>query len=263
MDFKPFGSNLDISSPFVFFGISSIPLLKGLSKPTAPALALGIALSLSTAPAVQAYTPVVSFTYDGKSYTAYNNTSPITWSEARAYALSVGGDLVSLDTAAENGAVFAQITNYNNLWNSVPYSQLAGPYIGLFQPNASDTLTGWQWVDGSLLTNASWYTGQPDNAYGVENVAAYFNQVANGLTFTIAPLIRFRVQTTTRRLMIICPNHSSLNLIQFPLPHLSLVAWPPLAGLAAFADVLIKSIFDFLVTNIFKGPPTWFWLSGP
>ena len=179
MDFKPFGRNVDKSSPFVFFGIASIPWLKGLSKPTAPALALGIALSLSTAPAVQAYTPVVSFTYDGKSYTAYNNTSPITWSEARTYALSVGGDLVSLDTAAENGAVFAQIgyTSFPSLWNSVPGSQFVGPYIGLFQPNATDVQTGWQWVDGSLLTSASWYPTQPDNGYGVENVAAYFNQV--------------------------------------------------------------------------------------
>jgi len=179
MDFKPFGNIKDKSLPFVFFGIASLPWLKGLAKPTAPAMALGIALSLSSASAARAYTNIVSFTYDGNSYAAYNNSSPITWSEARAYALSVGGDLVSLDTPAENGAVFAQIqyTIFPNLWTSVPGSLSIGPYIGLFQPNASDVQTGWQWVDGSLLTSASWYSGQPDNGYGVENIAAYFNQV--------------------------------------------------------------------------------------
>jgi len=180
MDIKPFRSIAKKSFLFVFSGIANIPCPKGLTKPSAPALALGIALSLATAPAVQAYTPVVSFTIDGKSYAAYNNTSPITWSEARTYALSVGGDLVSLDTAAENLAVFAQIgyTSFPSLWNSVPGSQFVGPYIGLFQPNAADAQSGWQWVDGSLLTSASWYPTQPDNGYGVENVAVYFNQVS-------------------------------------------------------------------------------------
>ena len=171
-----------LENPFrlVYFGISSIPSPRNFLRPTVSTIALGIALALSTIPAAQAYSEVVSFTYDGRTYKAYNNTSPITWSEARAYALSVGGDLVSLNTLAENTAVFAQIgySSFPSLWNSVPGSLFVGPYIGLFQPIATDVTTGWRWVDGSLLGSDSWYPGQPDNGYGVENVALYFNQVS-------------------------------------------------------------------------------------
>jgi len=178
--FQPGWRILENQFTFAFFGNAGIPLPRGLLGPTVLSIALGIALVLPTTPAAQAYSEVVSFTYDGRTYKAYNNISPITWSEARAYALSQGGDLVSLNTAAENTAIFAQIgySSFPSLWNSVPGSQFVGPYIGLFQPDAPLVDSGWQWVDGSLLTSASWYSGQPDNGYGVENVALYFNQVS-------------------------------------------------------------------------------------
>jgi Lectin C-type domain len=145
-------------------------------------IALAITLGVGMTPAAQAYTQVTAFTYDGKSYAAYTNSTQITWTEARNYAFSVGGDLVSLNTPAENTAVFAEIqySIWPSLWTSVAGSQFVGPYIGLYQPNPVEVQTGWKWVDGTSLTSndASWYPSQPDNGYGVENVAVYFNQVS-------------------------------------------------------------------------------------
>jgi len=146
-------------------------------------IALAITLGMGMGPAAQAYTQVTSFTYDGKSYAAYSSPTEITWTEARNYALSINSDLVSLDTEAENSAVFAQIgySSFPDLWKLLPFpnsnSDYVGPYIGLYQPVGSDVTTGWQWVDNTSLSyTTGWANGEPNNANNVENVALYFNK---------------------------------------------------------------------------------------
>jgi hypothetical protein len=161
-------------SPWITFssGLSSSSLL-----------ALAITLGMGMAPAAQAYTQVTSFTYDGKSYAAYTSPTEITWTEARNYALSINADLVSLNTEAENSAVFAQIgySIFPDLWKLLPFpnsnSDYVGPYIGLYQPVGSDLTTGWQWVDNTSLSyTTGWAGGEPNNGDNVENVALYFNK---------------------------------------------------------------------------------------
>ena len=185
MNAKLSATNLEKQFAFLFFGICIHHWLKGLLKPTVPSIALGIALGLSTAPAANAYSEVVSFTYDGHSYKAYDNTSPITWTEARTYALSLGGDLVSLDTASENTAVysFIQYASTPGLWDGD-----IGPYIGLLQPPGSpEPSGGWKWVDNTLLNYSGWYVvpgfpnfTEPNNGNGAdENVGIYFKRSDN------------------------------------------------------------------------------------
>ena len=146
-------------------------------------IALAITLGMGMTPAAQAYTQVTAFTYEGKSYAAFTSPTPITWTEARNYALSINGDLVSLDTEAENSAVFAQIgySSFPDLWKLLPFpnsnSDYVGPYIGLYQPVGSDGTTGWQWVDNTSLSyTTGWAGGEPNNADNLENVALYFNK---------------------------------------------------------------------------------------
>jgi len=129
-------------------------------------------------PAAQAYTQVTSFTYDGTSYAAYSSPTEITWTEARNYALSVNGDLASLDTALENAAVFSEIeyTRFPSLWTAGTFY---GPYIGLAQqPGSFEPTAGWKWVDNTQLSYDDWYTNQPDNGFGLDNVAFYYRNVA-------------------------------------------------------------------------------------
>jgi len=161
-----------------------------VSTPNFPALflfAFALGVGVGTAPAAQAYIKVTSFTYDGKSYAAYTNSSDplekITWTEARNLALSIGGDLVSLETEAENNAVFANIgyASFPSLWTLLPYpnsnSDYVGPYIGLYQPVGSNVTTGWEWVNNTSLSyTTGWANGEPNNGDNVENVALYFNK---------------------------------------------------------------------------------------
>ena len=144
-------------------------------------IAISAVLAAAVAPAAQAYTEVTSFTYDGHSYKAFTNSTQITWTEARNFALSTGGDLVSLNTSAENNFVFSQIGTSASVNGPALWYQLGGdyfgPYIGLFQqPGSPEPGQGWQWVDGNSLSYTSWYSGQPDNATN-DDVVFYFNNL--------------------------------------------------------------------------------------
>ena len=80
------------------------------------------------------YTLANSFSFGGSSYRTYSVDEGISWTQARTFAQGLGGgyDLVSINSAAENTAVFDQITD-PSLWAISG----AGPYIGLFQPSGS------------------------------------------------------------------------------------------------------------------------------
>jgi hypothetical protein len=89
--------------------------------------------------------------YNGHSY--YRSTSSMTWTAAKAACENMGGHLVTMSNAAENGFVF-------NTWPS--------GWIGYYQDNTgafySEPLGGWRWtepyVDGSQQAdyNVSSYT---------------------------------------------------------------------------------------------------------
>lgn len=83
----------------------------------------------------------------------------VRFSTARAAAIAGGGDLVSINTAAESSFVFAHIASRPELW--WPSSgQRHGPWIGLLQdPDAPDYAEpggGWRWVDGTPLSFERW-----------------------------------------------------------------------------------------------------------
>jgi hypothetical protein len=113
--------------------------------------------------------------YNGARYDAYLSTQPLSWSEARAHAQSLGADLVSFNTEAENLEIFAQLGSNSQLWASSTGGYV-GPYIGLFQPAGSAEPTGnWQWVDGTPVSYINWYPGQPDNYVGDDIAFLYAN----------------------------------------------------------------------------------------
>ena len=73
-----------------------------------------------------------------------NIQAPLSWHEARDYCTSLGGHLVTIQSASEND--FAYNLNPNG-------------WLGL-----SDELQegNWQWVTGEPLTYTDWEPGQPD-----------------------------------------------------------------------------------------------------
>ncbi len=85
-------------------------------------------------------------------------SSERTWESARAYAQSLGGDLVSIASAGENDFV-KWVARAPIFWN-----QGHGPWLGGIQaPGAPEPAGGWTWCDGTPLGFTDWGTGEPSN----------------------------------------------------------------------------------------------------
>ena len=147
---------------------------------------LGVALAMGVLTAGQAQALTISiynlFSFGSSKYRTYLADQPISWTQARNYALGQGGgyDLVSINSTEENTAIFNQIVPVLNgtLWGTGTLccgggEYLTGPWIGLFQPPGSREPAGnWQWVDGTSLTSngySNWLPGMPNNSLGGDN----------------------------------------------------------------------------------------------
>jgi hypothetical protein len=149
-----------------------------------PALSVALAMGVLTAGQAQALTISIYnlFSFGSSKYRTYLADQPISWTQARNYALSLGGgyELVSINSTEENTAIFNQIvpTLNGTLWGTGTLccgggEYLTGPWIGLFQPPGSTEPAGnWQWVDGTSLTSngySNWLPGMPNNSLGGDN----------------------------------------------------------------------------------------------
>ena len=85
------------------------------------------------------------FNYNGSTYLLTNFG---TWEQAQAQAQSLGGNLVTINTAAEQNWLVSTFGGSQELW------------IGL-----TDKVTEGQfkWVSNEAFTYTNWFTGQPDN----------------------------------------------------------------------------------------------------
>ncbi|MEO0531484.1 MAG: lectin-like protein [Planctomycetota bacterium] len=105
----------------------------------------------------------------------------ITWDAAQAAAVSNGGYLATLTSAAENDFV------YDNLASDPIYWQLGagfitGPWIGGLQPVGSpEPAGGWEWVNGEGVFDGNytnWRAGEPnDNPIGEDRVLFFGSSV--------------------------------------------------------------------------------------
>lgn len=97
------------------------------------------------------------------------------WDNARAQALSFGGDLVSLSSEEENRFVFSLIDD-QQFWVSQSDTWSFGPWIGLVQIAGSpEPDQGWEWVTGEPATYFNWnpLSGEPNDGGGGEDRAHY------------------------------------------------------------------------------------------
>ena len=87
-------------------------------------------------------------TFNGHKY--FCSLQPNTWENAKAICRSVGGDLISINSAAENAFITSKIMG-------------ATAWIGLNDVRSEGV---YEWSDGSPLNYTNWYPGQPNNANG-------------------------------------------------------------------------------------------------
>ncbi len=122
-----------------------------------------VAAVLASASGAASATPTLfgSATYGGVTYQVYDTRTDggITWTGARTFSQSIGGDLASLTSSGAISAVTG-ISSFSTLFNN---SGL-GPWVGAY---ASATKgSAFSWVNGSAVTPGSngfsWGASQPD-----------------------------------------------------------------------------------------------------
>lgn len=95
----------------------------------------------------------------------YYLLSSDTWTASQAFALTLGGNLVTINDAAENQWVF-------NMWGDHFL------WIGLNDIQNEGTFV---WVSGEALTFTNWSFGEPNDANGIEDyVNMYPNTFSTG-----------------------------------------------------------------------------------
>jgi len=94
------------------------------------------------------------FSYNNKFYTLSNAGS---WTQAQAQAVSLGGNLVTVNDAAENQFLVNTFGGSESLW------------IGLTDQVTEGAFT---WANGEAVTYTNWFPGEPNNA-GNEDYAEF------------------------------------------------------------------------------------------
>ena len=112
--------------------------------------------------------PITSPT-NGHEYFLLTQSS---WQDAQAEAVSLGGNLVTINDAAEQGWVFTTFGSYGGVDRSL--------WIGL---NDAASEGNFVWVGGEVVTYTNWLPGQPDNAPGED----YVHILRTGNGFGVAP----------------------------------------------------------------------------
>ncbi|MDG1360453.1 MAG: lectin-like protein, partial [Phycisphaerales bacterium] len=95
---------------------------------------------------------------NGHLYSQVSFNTGVTWVEARAYAISLGANLVSFDNDAESIAVKTYLTEQD----------VSRGWIGLYQdvaaPDYAEPAGGWRWSDGTEYAYVDWLPGEPSNS---------------------------------------------------------------------------------------------------
>lgn len=105
-------------------------------------------------------------TYGGHRYGITPSTT--SWDDAEAYAQSVGGHLVTINSSLENEWVRRHFNTYGTVW------------IGCTDKASEGN---WVWADGTQVQYTHWNPGEPSNSSGNENygtmyTSGYWNDVS-------------------------------------------------------------------------------------
>src|SRR4051812_25615249 len=86
----------------------------------------------------------------------------INWSGAQTLAHDLGGELASIESAAENN-LLVRMDHNNDLWIG-----------GLQSDNLAEPAGHWTWADGEPFAFTNWSGGVPDNSGGNEDFAEMY-----------------------------------------------------------------------------------------
>ncbi len=129
-----------------------------------------IALLALTFSGLATATPVITFVanYGGSSYYTVTDNADgmLLWTEAQAAATGLGGNLVSINNAAEETWLRSTIGASERFW------------IGLTDQGTEGT---WAWISGDAVTYTNWNGGEPNSGGGsYQEDYAVINWVGTG-----------------------------------------------------------------------------------
>lgn len=101
----------------------------------------------------------------------YTLLSSDTWTASQSQALGLGGNLVTINNAAENAWVVTTFMNYGGVTRDL--------WTGL---NDAATEGTFQWVSGESFTYSNWEPGTPDNGAGYVPNENYVHIYGGGTT---------------------------------------------------------------------------------
>ena len=107
----------------------------------------------------QALTIMQTSTFNGHTYILIGNDSStrMTWNEAQAAALTLGGNLVTVNDTAENQYLLTTFAP-----TAVAVAPQGGGLISLWLGlNDAATESNFVWVDGAPVTYTNWVPGEP------------------------------------------------------------------------------------------------------
>ncbi|MFT3736925.1 MAG: VPLPA-CTERM sorting domain-containing protein [Rhodocyclaceae bacterium] len=127
------------------------------------------ALALATSTMAFA-APITTFvgTYGGNDYYIATDTDDgkLLWTEAQAAAVGIGGNLVSINDAAEENWLRTTISSTDRFW------------IGLTDSGSEGV---WKWIGGDAVTYTNWAGGEPNGGGGgYEEDYAVINWLSTG-----------------------------------------------------------------------------------
>ena len=131
--------------------------------------ALGVAALSTGAMAQNVGGSIIQNSDNGNYYQRFLNAQLYqgTWQEAQDFAVSIGGNLVSITSQTEQNFIDSNFRYYNT-------TSLLGLLTGGKKVNGS-----WTWSDGSAWSYTNWQPGQPD-AWGGQDVMHYVGNNGNG-----------------------------------------------------------------------------------
>ena len=123
-------------------------------------LAAAVWMGLTAAALASPQIPPDAIEFEGHSYYVYTDKAD-TWEQAEEYCKSLGGHLASINSDRENQMVYDIMRAFGQ----------SNAYFGLTDAGHEGD---WRWANGAPLSYTNWAPGEPNNEYGREHYAMFW-----------------------------------------------------------------------------------------
>jgi hypothetical protein len=121
--------------------------------------------------------PVAQGSFGIYTYIAVEAPNGITWSNAEANAIAMGGQLASITSVGEDQFIYSLVSSDASLWawaGGITGASGVGPWLGGYRQPAEPG-GPFQWSDGATFSYSNWAIGEPNDFGGNENYIEFYS----------------------------------------------------------------------------------------